>query len=157
MQFKWFGLLTCTLLAMTFLNGCQEPSSGSMASNNPTGPTTVFLSVVSDVTQDPQAIDMAMKFAGFALEEQRNVVLFFNVKGVEIPVKSLAADLAFAEGDPIKQQLEGLIKQGVEVHVCPICMKALGVEAGDLIDGAEVTTRAGLFSHIGSHTTVFTY
>ncbi|MEM7785843.1 MAG: DsrE family protein [Planctomycetota bacterium] len=146
---------------MLFVGGCSEPgsnaasSSADPAANDSTH--TVFLSVVSDVNQDPQSVDMALKFAGFSLEENRNVILFFNVKGVHIPTQTMSDDTAFKDNEPIKKQLASLISKGAKVHVCPICMKALGVDASDLIEGAEVTTRPGLFSYIGSDTTVFTY
>ena len=100
---------------------------------------------------------MAMKLAGFSLEEGRHVVMFFNVKGVWIPSNALADDLAFQEDQPIKTQLADLIQRGVDVDVCPICMKALGVEESGLIDGANVTTRHSLFANIDANTAVFTY
>ena len=52
-----------------------------------------------------QSIDMAMKLAGFSLDEGRRVVMFFNVKGVEVPVTKLDDDLAFQQEQPFKTQL----------------------------------------------------
>eukprot|EP00913_Durusdinium_trenchii_P005695 g5313.t1 len=89
-------------------------------------------------------LDMAMKLAGFALEEKREVFIFFNVKGVHVPTKDFSADVKFKDNDPIKEQLAKLIERGAVVHVCPICMKGLGVEKDDIIDGAKVTTRSQL-------------
>jgi predicted peroxiredoxin len=119
--------------------------------------STVLFSVTSDVNEDPQAVDMALKLAGFSLDEGRHVVMFFNVKGVTIPSNALADDFAFQQDKPIKMQLVDLIQRGVDVHVCPICMKALGVGESDLIEGAKVTTRPGLFANINANTAVFTY
>ena len=117
----------------------------------------MLLSVTSDANEDPQSVDMAMKLAGFSLDEGRNVVMFFNVKGVTIPKSEFPADFAFQEDTPIKTQLADLIERGVDVHVCPICMKAIGVEESDLIEGAKVTTRPSLFENIGANSAVFTY
>jgi predicted peroxiredoxin len=117
----------------------------------------VLLSVTSDANQNPQSVDMAMRFAGFGLEEGRKVVIFFNVKGVTIPTAGFPDDFAFGDGSPIKQQLTALIERGADVHVCPICMKALDVDKSDLIDGAKVTTRSSLFAQIGPSTVAFTY
>jgi predicted peroxiredoxin len=117
----------------------------------------VFFSVTSDVNEDPQAVDMAMKLAGFSLDEGRHVVMFFNVKGVTVPSNALADDFAYQENEPIKIQLASLIQRGVDVHVCPICMKALGVVESDLMENAKVTTRPGLFANISANTAVFTY
>ena len=79
----------------------------------------MFISVTSDATLDPQAVDMAMKFAGFAVDEDRHVVMFFNVKGVLFPTNDFDASFAFGEMDPMIEQLRGLIDRGVDVHVCP--------------------------------------
>lgn len=119
--------------------------------------TIVFLSITSDAKQSPQSVDMAMKFAGLSLDEGHKVVMFFQVKGVTSPTKGFPDDFAFQENDPIKSQLKKLIERGVAVHVCPICMKSLNVQAEDLIAGAEVTTRPKLFQNIGTNTVVFTY
>lgn len=146
------------ILAMLFLlAGCAgQPTTGvdSVAAN---AKSKVLISVTSDATENPQSIDMAMKLAGFSLDEGRDVVMFFNVKGVTIPVKGLPDDFAFQDNSPLKMQLQELIKRGVDVHVCPICMKALGVEDSDVLEGAKVTTRPSLFSNIGPTTVVFTY
>jgi predicted peroxiredoxin len=152
-----FVRATLLVGAVIALSGCNAPASSSAGATAPTGATTVLLSVTSDASQNPQSVDMAMRFAGFALDEGRRVVIFFNVKGVTIPTAGLPDDFAFGEGTPIKQQVTALIERGADVHVCPICMQALDVEKSDLIDGAKVTTRSSLFANIGPSTVVFTY
>ena len=78
-------------------------------------------------------------------------------KGVHVPSKGIADDFAFAEEKPIKEQLAKLIERGAEMHVCPVCMKALEVSEADLVEGAQVTTRPKLFANIGADTAVFSY
>ena len=117
----------------------------------------MLISVVSDMNSNPQAVDMAMKFAGFALDESRDVFMFFNVKGVTVPSSHLADDGAFQQNPPVKQQLAKLIERGARVHVCPVCMKALDLDASALMPGAQVTDRAALFGAIERGTCVFTY
>jgi predicted peroxiredoxin len=147
------------LAAIALAAGCNRSSSpdSNASAAGAAPPSTVFLSVTSDANSDPQSVDMAMKFAGFALDEDRQVVMFFNVKGVTIPTAEFPDDFAFGEDKPIKTQLAELIERGADIHVCPICMKALGVEEGDLMEGAKVTTRPSLFENIHGGTTVFTY
>lgn len=149
----FFG--TCALM-FTFA-GCEQPSNGSSATAAHEANATVLISVTSDVNDNPQSIDMAMKLAGFSLDEGRDVAMFFNVKGVTIPTSDFDDGLAFDDNAPVKQQLTELIERGVDVHVCPICMKALDVEESDILEGAQVTTRPKLFAHIGGDTAVFTY
>lgn len=142
---------------LVLVAGCNNHQAGGSAPAAASAPATVLLSVTSDATANPQSVDMAMKLAGFSVDEGRQVVMFFNVKGVLFPSQKTAADLAFKENEPLQKQLSKLIARGVDVHVCPICMKALGVEKSDLLAGAKVTTRPALFKHIGSGTAVFTY
>jgi len=147
-------LAAASLILLFGCNGSQQFDATPTASNDT---AVVLLSVTSDANENPQSVDMAMKLAGFSLDEGRKVVMFFNVKGVTLPVKNFPEDFAFQANDPIKTQLIDLIKRGADVHVCPICMKALGVEDSDVLEGAKVTTRPSLFENIGSNTAVFTY
>jgi predicted peroxiredoxin len=117
---------------------------------------TLMLNVTSSPTEDPHSVTMALQLAGHALDAGREVVLFFNVRGVAVPTISLPEDLAF-RAEPIKKLLANLMERGAQVQVCPHCMHALGVEADDLVPGAVVTDREKLFSKIGPETVVFTY
>lgn len=155
MRSHWRILILASVLLFEW--GCSRPPSASVMRPSSDVASTVMFSVTSDANEDPQAVDMALKLAGFSLDEGRHVVMFFNVKGVTIPSNTLADDFAFQQDKPIKRQLADLIQRGVDVHVCPICMKALGVEDSDLMEGAKVTTRPGLFANISANTTVFTY
>lgn len=119
------------------------------------GPPTVLFNITSG-TDDLHAVTMALQLAGHALDDKRQVVLFFNVKGVQIPVKSLDATLAFKD-KPIKELLAALIRRGAEVHVCPHCLKALDIAGDQLVEGAVVTDRPGLLAHFRANTLVFTY
>lgn len=154
-------ILTCLIaVAAGCENAAAPPATNSTptaaAAESPTDGSIVLLSVTGDGSEDAQPLDMAMKLAGFSLDEGRQVVMFFNVKGVRVPTASFSSDVAFQD-TPVKEQLAALIERGADVHVCPICMKALGVEASDLVEGAQVTTRSKLFATIGNRTAVFTY
>lgn len=143
------------LVIVATCSGCGNSSQGASSND----PNVMFLNITIDGSDDPQRLDMALKLAGFALEEKRDVFIFFNVKGVNVPSKAFPADRKFG-GDKnatLKKQLEKLIADGAVVHVCPICMEAIGLKKEDLIDGAEVTTKSGLFKKIGGNTAVFTY
>lgn len=140
--------------ALLMSSGCTQPAASS-SSGKSDDSAIVLLNVTSDGVDDAQSVDMAMKLAGFALDEGRQVAMFFNVKGVRVPTQS--SNLKYAENDPVADQLAKLIERGADVHVCPICMQALGVEQSQLVDGAKVTTRPTLFANIGPDTAVFTY
>jgi predicted peroxiredoxin len=140
------------LVAFGFARSAQEEEKTHPDMKRP----VLLLNVTSGAAEDPHAVTMALQLAGHALDDGRKVVLFFNVRGVDVPLSDLPADLAFKD-KPIKDLLSNLIEQGAEVHVCPHCMKALEVEAGELVEGAVVTDREKLFSNLGPNTVVFTY
>lgn len=144
------------LFALTgFLLGCN--SRRVLPNGVDAGPGPVLISITSDMESNPQSVDMAMRFAGFALDEKRDVLMFFNVKGATVPSTKLPEGAAFQQGEPIRKQLADLIQRGAKVHVCPVCMKALDVGETDLVEGAQVTTRGQLFAAITRGTCVFTY
>ena len=145
--------------ALLFTAGCNQKNSNAEGkAKADTEGSIVLLNVTSDYKADPQSVDMAMKLAGFALDEGRTVAFFFNVKGVLLPQKVTSEEFKYDKSDKsLITQLKALIKRGAEVHVCPICMKALNVEKSQLIEGAEETTKPKLFSKIGANTAVFTY
>ncbi len=148
----------CLVITVLLIVGCgQQPVPAPVAGAAATGPAPVLISVVSDMDSNPQAVDMALKLAGFSLDEGRDVFLFFNVKGVRVPLATLTDDVVWSSGPPIREQLAGLIERGATIHACPICMKALDVTADQLFEGVQVTDRAALFARISPTTCVFTY
>jgi predicted peroxiredoxin len=120
------------------------------------GATIMVFNVTCGAAEDAHSVTMALQLAGHALDDGREAVLFFNVRGVQVPTRGLPEDLAF-RAKPIKKLLTDLIDRGAEVHVCPHCMKALNVAVGDLLPGARVTNREMLFSKLGPNTVVFSY
>ena len=104
-RYNSFKLLTAAtgLLAIFLVAGCQPASIDNSGADNASQTNSapresiLFLSVTSDAKQSPQSVDMAMKLAGFSLDEGRKVVMFFQVKGVTCPTKDFPDDFAFQE------------------------------------------------------------
>lgn len=128
----------------------------TISNDDQTKKPVMFFSLISDVFTDPHPMTMALQLANHSLDDQREVILFFNVKSVVIPTKDFISDVAFHD-KPVKSLLADLIEKGVQIHVCPHCMKALDVKPEDLIDQAVMTDREKLFSKITTNTVVFTY
>lgn len=170
------------LLALLALAGCQQskaktpPPAARKAKKSPPRPWEkkgatppglkkkpirqqakkgLILNITSSGKADPHAVTMALQLAGHGLKDGRKVVLFFNVKGVDVPTKTFSKKLAFKD-KPIKMLLGKLIKDGATVLVCPHCMKAMGLSKKDLVAGAQVANRAKLFGPL-DHSAVFTY
>ncbi len=146
---KFLGGMILGLVVL--VSGCADSKAVSVKA------PTVLLSVTSDANEDPQSVNMALTLAGFCLDENYTVAIFFNVKGVQIPTTGFSEELAYGEHAPFKEQIRALAERGAEIHVCPVCMGDLGVEAEDIMESAFVTSKPKLFTHVGPHATVFSY
>lgn len=144
------------IVGIAVVFGCAPPAGDREGSPAEPEASVVVFNITSGATEDVHAVTMALQLAGHALDDGREAILFFNVRGVRVPTHQLRADLAF-HAKPVKELLTELIARGAEVHVCPHCMKALEVTEEELIPGALVTGRQKLFSKLGSNTVVFSY
>ena len=148
------------------LTGCLRERSGDGGRPIPVRDSVVqaqaankiaLISITNDAKSHPQSLNMGLTFAKFCLDEGYKVAIFFNVKGVNVPTKSMANDASYGKHDPYKTQIVALAAAGVEIHVCPVCMGDLDIKKSDLMKDAFVTTKPKLFANLGSDTMVFTY
>ena len=73
------------LVAITLIGtlmGWMQGTNTAVSQDNTDPKSIVLLNITTDGQDDPQRLDMAMKLAGFSLDEGRKVAIFFNVKGV---------------------------------------------------------------------------
>ncbi len=147
----------CLLLVVSLcLLGCDDSSKTGGASSD-TDAKIALISITSDPMKDPQAVNMALTFAGFCVDEGYEVAIFFNVKGVTLPTKSFDSEYNYLEHAPMAEQLKTLHGRGVELHMCPVCMGDLKIDKSEVIDEAFVTSKPKLFAKLGGDTMVFTY
>ena len=148
------SLLVFTVLVSSLL-GCQKSASVDVSVE--VGRKIAVISITTDAQVDPQKVNMALTFARFCVDEKYEVAIFFNVKGVLLPTTTFPDEFKYQEYDPLKTQVAALSTDGAEIHVCPVCMKDLGVAKEDIMEGAFVTTKPKLFAKLGPDTMVFTY
>ena len=146
-----FLLVLAILAGILLLLGAQEEPATA------TGESPVLLlNITSGPVEDPHAVTMALQLAGHALDDGREVALFFNVRGVDVASNRLPTELAFSDR-PIRVLLADVIERGAEAHVCPHCMEAMDLTSEDLVEGAFVTDRTRLFGRMGQNTVALTY
>jgi predicted peroxiredoxin len=131
----------------------QQASVGSKASAS----KIALISITSDPTSDAQEVNMGLTFAGFCVDEGYDVNIFLNVKGVKLATETFSNEFQFKDHSPLKVQLVALAKRGVQIHVCPVCMKDFEISSGEIISQAFVTDKPKLFAKLGADTMVFTY
>lgn len=148
------------LLALPLL-GSACGMAGAQAAE-PTEPTeatgeqtTLFLNITSGKSA-PHPVVMALTLASEALGQGKQVVVFFNVAGADVPTQSLPPDLGI-EGISVKRSIEQLIQRGAMVLVCGHCMHYLGIDESALMPGVVVADAELLFARIGPRTVALTY
>jgi predicted peroxiredoxin len=149
-------MLNVFVLVMIGFTGCQSQTQAPGGSSGG-GQKIAVISITSDAQQDPQAVNMGLTFANFCADEKYQVAIFFNVKGAQLPTKEFPDDFKYLEHDPLKAQIKALAAKGVEIHVCPVCMKDLEITDSEIMEEAFVTNKPKLFSKLGPDTMVFTY
>lgn len=100
---------------------------------------------------------MGLIFAGFCVDEGYDTNIFLNVKGVTLATEGFSNELSFQDHSPLKAQLVALAERGVQIHVCPVCMKDLEIANDEIVPEAFVTDKPKLFAKLGADTMVFTY
>jgi predicted peroxiredoxin len=78
---------------------------------------------------------MALGQANKALEAGYNVVVFLNVRGVFIASKAFATDSNGVVGKSLQEQLKGVIENGGQAIICPMCMGKAGMTMDDVVEG----------------------
>ena len=151
--------ISLTLLGVVVLValGCRQENARFAASADQVDSKIAVISMTSDPSVDLQQTNMGLIFAGFCLDEGYDVNLFLNVKGVKLATTSFPEDTRFGSHAPLKEQLVDLQQRGAKIHVCPVCMDDLGIEAEQIIPAAFVTSKPKLFAKLGDDTMVFTY
>lgn len=90
----------------------------------------LFVNLTSD---DTHRAAMALAFGKAQLERGHPLTIFLNDKGVVIAAKAQAAKYTEQQ-----KTLAELMKAGVMVIACPICMKHYGIQEADLLPGVKV-------------------
>ena len=145
--------LLAVVMAVVFA-GCDAEGGKSLSAGM--YPPAMILNITSGPDSDGHAVTMAMQLAGHALDDGRDVTLFFNVKSPPLVARNGPA-LQYGKNPPVREMVQALIKRGADVLVCPHCLKATGTSPDDLIVGAQVANREKLFGRIGRDSVVFTY
>jgi predicted peroxiredoxin len=105
----------------------------------------------------PEHATIPFVMAGAALASDVEVVLGFQADGVEL-VRKGGADAVEAPGfPPLKKLLDDVRELGGKLLVCGPCLKSRGVDATDLVEGAEVVAAGRFVAEITSATNSLVY
>ena len=74
---------------------------------------------------DPHRALMPLKMANM-MAMDKDVLVYFDIHAVELLTK-MSKDMQFADFDPLKKLLQGLIDKKVGLYACPTCMKIANI------------------------------
>lgn len=152
------------VVALVFIAGLcggalalQHSSSTQAVAAAPESRGTVIVSITSG-QDDLFRIMSAFHLAQDALEDGRRVILYFNDRGVTVPVRRLENDLRLGRDRPLWMTLQDLMRGGAEVVVAGEAARLLGMVVEDFVPGAVIRPWSGkVFTSVDSNTLVFTY
>jgi len=125
-------LLAAAALLMFF--GAALAPTVAVAQDKP----QLFINVTD---QDPWKVAMAAFFGtAFAQKQGHQTTLFVNVQATPLFTKASASVRSEQFGKTVHDMIREFQAAGGKVLICPVCMKALSISQGDLIDGAEVAS-----------------
>ena len=108
--------------------------------------------------EDPETVAIAMLIALGAAETGNETRMFLTREAVRLAVPGIAVGVP-CEGSPsLPDLLERYVAAGGRYFVCPLSFNARHLDAGSLIQGAELSGRVPTWTWIGDEgATVFSY
>jgi predicted peroxiredoxin len=98
---------------------------------------------ITESYNDPHRVLMPLKMANM-MAMDKDVIVYLDIHAVELVTKT-SKDMQFADFDPLKKLLQGLIDKGVGVYACPTCMKIADISPEDLMDGVQTANKERFF------------
>lgn len=103
----------------------------------------VFIHITKSYN-DPHSVLMPLKMANM-MAIDKDVLVYFDIHAVDLLTKT-SKDLQFADFDPLKKLLQGLIDKKVGLYACPTCMKIANIKPEDLMEGIQVAQKDKFFN-----------
>ena len=93
---------------------------------------TIIYYLTSD---DALSAEMALEEASRDLASGHDVVIKLNHSATSIASNTLMSEVPSETGMTLQKKLEGTLKQGAKVIICPVCMTESHMTESDLIAG----------------------
>lgn len=119
------------------------------------GEKLVFM--VTHGPEHPEHATIPFVMAAAALASDVPVVMGFQADGVELVRRGVAETVAAPEFPPLAKLLADVRELGGVLLVCGPCVKNRGIDASDLVDGAEVVAAGRFIAEITSATNSLVY
>jgi uncharacterized protein len=107
--------------------------------------------------EDPDGVVVAYLTAGAALDQGKQVVMWLSSEGVRLALRGYVDPIRADAEPPVKRVHDQFIEKGGRFFVCPICFNERGLDAGALVDRAELKGASPLMEFAGDGATTFSY
>ena len=107
--------------------------------------------------ENPDSVVVSYLTAGAALDEGKQVVLWLTSDGVRLALNGYADRIRADQDPPVERVHAQFIEKGGRFYVCPICFNDRGLDASELVEGAELKGATPLMEFAGDGATTFTY
>jgi sulfur relay (sulfurtransferase) complex TusBCD TusD component (DsrE family) len=95
-----------------------------------------LLIFLSDSPFQNESVDSAIEISEAAIEKGYGVNIFLMMDGVYNPITSQSGEPF--QITPVFKKLENLVKRGVQISCCRVCMELRGVALETLADGVDM-------------------
>ena len=95
-------------------------------------------------SKDPHRVVMSLSMA-LRMSEDKDVFVFADIDGIYSMLKD-SESITYKNFEPSKILIDKLLKAGVKIAVCPMCLEAAGHTKYDLISGLETAQKEYFFN-----------
>jgi predicted peroxiredoxin len=107
--------------------------------------------------EDPDRVVVSYLTAGAALDQGKEVVMWLTSEGVRLALKGYTDPIRAEQDPPVARVHAQFIEKGGRFFVCPVCFNERGLDAGELVDNAEIKGATPLMEFAGDGAMTFTY
>ena len=107
--------------------------------------------------EDPDRVVVSYLTAGAALDQGKRVVMWLSSEGVRLALRGYVDQIRADAEPPVKRVHDQFIEKGGRFFVCPICFNERGLDAGALVEHAELKGASPLMEFAGDGATTFSY
>lgn len=107
--------------------------------------------------EDADRVVVSYLTAGAALDQGKEVVMWLSSEGVRLALRGYVDPIRADLDPPVKRVHDQFIQKGGRFFVCPICFNERGLDAGDLVESAELKGATPLMEFAAEGATTFTY
>jgi predicted peroxiredoxin len=119
----------------------------------------VVINLATGIEENPERAMLAMFAAESALASNKRTLLFVSLEAVLMMYPGALEGKIPCEGCPsLDKLLRQLVRAGITIYVCPMCLRARHLDPELLVDPAVPAGTAQMMEWIGDNdATVFSY